>query len=1178
MLPSHIPDVFYTRCFRRYLALLLIIALYAVVPPALSAQEAPAGDTAQDSQESQEAPDSREAPEDYLRKTLLMDIRTASYYELQEWLSRLGLSIDGDKEELQNRLIEHYGESFPDLSVEESRKTEDEREKRRARELTVEDAGALRYLSEAETGEAEIRLSGGVLVYMRDEENNATHRVEANSLTFNRDQARLTAEGSVVYSMEQGERLEEFTGEKISFNVENYHGIFIGGMSSRERTVQGESLSFYFKGEVIHRPRKDSVFFDEGIISSSTPEDPYYHVATNRLWVLAPDEWAFSDALLYMGRVPVFYFPFFFHPGDDLVFHPSFGYRSKEGYYFQTTTYLLGRKRSEGRNENSLSFLQIVEEDSSFYAQERHGIFLRQTDEPLENEWIQRSESHVKLLFDYYSRLGLFSGVDAEINDVGPLKSFSADLGVGMTDYIFPLSGYESYTVFQQNESATGYRRYSQSPWFMGSTIPYRFALNIENRLEWERLVWQLKIPLYSDPYFYQRFEQRDEEILWGSLIQGEELASYSDDPLRNPEFLSHFNYRFPVPETWLLLTSLSIDRFDTSLAMNDADIPSGYTDYPADRQPVNELGFYYPELVTPIDSAITFRGTFFDTGREPAYSGDQERSGESDEYRPPWREDEAEAEERAVERETARREEEELRRPPEHGNSTEYRREAPKIYLHSLDYLINPELTYSSRFDDEQMNDPSSVDFDPRFSYVNTAGYGLLTYESRFFGPYLVARNELSFNGRYREHYREDEEVDLSSYRRQDKILSNFTIDEKLTMKSYFLDEYENYDKTNLAYTFDARYLTYSFDEEKENYDAQYLEWDKEYVNTHQLRMDLIRDVRNERENLYLQGALPPTTPDNIGGFGARRGPFEGEIRFRSRKDEMENEWIHGPLDSTAKLNLWEQSYLLEELHLMIPEEDDYSHSDVTLSFFEGSLSAGQTYDWNIAEERPEKAKSSLSLWFFTGELEYRYMPNYEFDFTKGGWIEKNSSAFQPYRTTAKIDARYQPDPVWKNRIRLDAGLTTAFHMDMQRFTDNVLGITFELDAYVAEFFDVELSLNSENRAIYSYVPSYADRLGIERKDPARDFLRSLNLFDSEDLLSTNYNLKSLSLRTIHHMHDWQLSFIYNGEPVLEEMNKKYQWESEFTILVQWKPIPEIRKEAVYDGESENEEEGLLF
>jgi hypothetical protein len=149
---------------------------------------------------------------------------------------------------------------------------------------------------------------------------------------------------------------------------------------------------------------------------------------------------------------------------------------------------------------------------------------------------------------------------------------------------------------------------------------------------------------------------------------------------------------------------------------------------------------------------------------------------------------------------------------------------------------------------------------------------------------------------------------------------------------------------------------------------------------------------------------------------------------------------------------------------------------------------------------------------------------------------------------------------------------------MDMQRFTDNVLGITFELDAYVAEFFDVELTLNSENRAIYSYVPSYADRLGIERKDPVRDFLRSLNLFDSEDLLSSNYNLKGLSLRTIHRMHDWNLSFIYNGEPVLDEADKRYRWESEFTILLQWKPIPEIRKEAVYERESEDEDAELLF
>jgi hypothetical protein len=294
--------------------------------------------------------------------------------------------------------------------------------------------------------------------------------------------------------------------------------------------------------------------------------------------------------------------------------------------------------------------------------------------------------------------------------------------------------------------------------------------------------------------------------------------------------------------------------------------------------------------------------------------------------------------------------------------------------------------------------------------------------------------------------------------------------------------------------------------------------------------------------------------------------------VSFRSREDELTEEWIHGPLDARATLNLWEQSSVSQELHLLIPDSDDYTESILTLSFLEGDVEAEQSFEYNIDRDRPDRSTSSLTLWFLTGEVEYRHTPDYRFDFMNGGWIEEESAAFQPYRTTARIDARYQPEPLWKNRIRFDTSLNTAFHMDMQRFTDNVLGITLEIDAYIAEFFDFTLTLNSENRGVYAYVPAYADELGIERKDPVLDFLRSLNVFDSGDLLDTNFNLQNLSLKAVHQMHDWDLSFIYNGEPVLDSTQKKYRWQSEFTILVQWKPVPEIRKEAEY-GDDE-----LLF
>ncbi len=1149
-MPIHIPGSICGRCSIRTISLLLsvLLLLLFLVPcgPAYGQVDA----------------------DEYVRRTLSMDIDTASYYELRDWLMRLELSTEGDREQLRMRLCNYYAELFPELKLnkkeggsyaagESSGDLEDAE-----KTLSIEEAGKLEFYSEEQTGRPEIRISGGVIILMVDDETGASHRIEANSLVFNRKEGRMSAMGEVSYVMREGDRTEEFTGEEISFDVKTYRGLFIGGMSRRTRSIEGEEISFYFRGEVIYRPEEDRVFLDRGMISSSTEIDPYYHIATDRLWVLGPDEWAFSDALLYIGRVPVFYFPFFFHPGDDVIFHPSFGFRNVEGYYFQTTTYLLGRRKEEGRNENSLSFLQIVDEDSALYRQERQGIFLRQTNEPIESSWLQDSDSYVKLLFDYYSRLGLFSALDAQINDAGYLRQGSFKIGAAFTDYIFPRPEYNAYSAFTLDPSTAAFRRFSQRPWVLGDDLPLRFGIDLRMEFDWERVSWDLELPIYSDPYLYSRFTDRDEEILWGSLLQGEEMEGFDDDPLEDPVLDSHFHFVVPLNGERDLLTDLTINRLDTRLSLNDVPIPDGYYAYPDTKEPAIPLDFYYPELFTPVDTAITLKGKILPWTklRRGEEAGEPVEGRPADSFRPPWAGGEEPKEESGATDANDRR-----REPKSYADSKVYSRKRPDAYRHSLDYVLSPQLSFNYRYDENQRYDPAGVEFDPQFSYIDSKGYGFFRYTADLFGPYLKLENRLSFDAKYREHYPEEKAIDLSQYNQQDREMSRFSVDNKTVFSSYFLEEFSELDTSRLRYTFDSRYLTYHYQEAEENWNASYEGFKADSIRSHDMRLDLVRRVEEDKQSMYIEGSLPPLEPDNVGGLSIIEGPFEGDLIFRSRRSEQDDQWIHGPLDMKGKLNLWERSYLLQEAHLIIPEKDDYSHSQLTLAFWEGFLEASQSFDWNIDNDRPEKAKSSLGLWVFDASLEYRYLPDYQWAGVSTGWQELPRSAFQPYRVTAAIDAEYEPDPMWKNRVRLKGGLNTAYQMDLQRFTDNVLGIRLDLDAEIAEFLDFTFSLKSENRSIYSYIPAYAEELGIERTNVWEDFFKALNIFSYDDLLATKFNLKSLGFSMIHHLHDWELSFIYVGEPELDRQEKRYKWRSEFSIMVQWKPIPEIRKEMEY-------------
>jgi hypothetical protein len=50
-----------------------------------------------------------------------------------------------------------------------------------------------------------------------------------------------------------------------------------------------------------------------------------------------------------------------------------------------------------------------------------------------------------------------------------------------------------------------------------------------------------------------------------------------------------------------------------------------------------------------------------------------------------------------------------------------------------------------------------------------------------------------------------------------------------------------------------------------------------------------------------------------------------------------------------------------------------------------------------------------------------------------------------------------------------------------------------------------------------------------------------------------------------VHHLHDWNLTLRYEGKPALNQEalpNPQFEWQSSFSIILQWLPIPELRSQ----------------
>ena len=468
---------------RALAAVLLLLALLGAGSPQRCPAEEAGAPPADAPQTGAPGPEPA-VPEDLVQATLGEDIDTAGYYELVAWCRELGLADTGSSQDLRSRLYSHYG-----------LKPAPAEEKAGKRVLEIMSARSTEYFTIEEVDENNVLLQGDVLVELREQD--VVHRIRAQKVLLNQSANLLTAEGGLEYTFKSGGKEDVFRGDRLTFDVESWEGVFFSGGMEGDRQVAGKQVRFRFEADSISKLRGSTVVLDRGTITScDLPANPHYHIKARKIWVLAPGEWAIASAVLHIGRVPVMYLPFFFRPGDEFFFHPAIGFRDREGNFLQTTTYLIGQKT---RTPSALSVLAATEEQGQQYRREIQGLFLRQP----EGEQVPVTGNHfLKVFLDYYTRLGVFAGVSG---DFSPKISFRSGLGVTRNIYFTSSYGYSPW-------SPGSYESVWNRSWFLGTEIPFRYGLDAKWSLSGALAKLSGKFEYYSDPFFTKDFYNRSEE------------------------------------------------------------------------------------------------------------------------------------------------------------------------------------------------------------------------------------------------------------------------------------------------------------------------------------------------------------------------------------------------------------------------------------------------------------------------------------------------------------------------------------------------------------------------------------------------------------------------------------------------------------------------------------------
>ncbi len=1013
-------------------------------------------------------PDAAAATAELLAKSVPRDIDTASFFQLADWLRQLGLSTKGDRRELMARLYEHYGLKPP---VEKPPETT-------GRLISIESAGQSSYFRIEQADQRYLRLSGGVDLKMTDRKTGEVHEIEADEIVFNQTENILTARGNIRYTITRGTQKELFTGQGLTFRLDNWDGFFIDGTSYRTQQIEGKPFDFSYSGTYISRSKDNIVVLDGGVVTSSQADPPNYEIRAKRIWVLDQGEWGLQDALLYVGRIPVLYLPFFFKPGRQVIFHPALGFRSREGSYLQTTVYIIGQKQD---TSSPLSFLQLGEGGLNA-PREPNGLFLQLKKNPAAGSQTTAASPAsqpaaapgqapgpaataaapatstspasgqpgtaaapgqagaaqtpagaattgpaawiLKAMADVYTRLGALLALQGNFPGAAPGTNISFYAGLAGSRNLYS-SGYgvvSAYSPFFETSDGRLVSIWNES-WLLGLPIPLRYRLNFDAQMQSTILNFHFQLPYLSDRYFLEDFANRSEGMDWSQFL------GLGSSTTQLPPEIDSFTWQFtsslnlPTGAAAPGLSTLSVTRLNASLAWQSKALGTGDPTYVTppelqylDRSP--DAYFFYPDLLVLPDIGLHAAGTIAATPTaSPTPAANRATPPSAAQIVPPWRQEGGSTP--AVGRSQPGTEPGGTILPPLQQSIAEAT--IPNVLTARLGYDLAPGLLLQARTDSGGWTVPSAVDYRAQYWTMQSQDTATLSYGLNVYQNIFTLNGSLVFSGQYRSVFGRADSFNDPSVTLQANQFSGLGVTDNLTLTTQPLQAVSALSQSTVSYNLAVLLFSRSYTSSDANgnplYANSWAAWDPSSIKTHSLQVTLNAKALAANQQLQMTAVLPPLQRQYTGALDLQTGPFRHQVSA-------------GILYPPASAPVQNPTYL--------PVIGTETVTFGTIGSFK------QTAQYDPQNDYMTQAVSTLSFGPVSVGLTASRSDSFTFGGVGTGWIDNLDPAFRAQAFSLGVNGTVQPDPFWKNRVTIGAGVTSQWQLNLLRFTDSTFTFGF--------------------------------------------------------------------------------------------------------------------------------------
>ncbi|MCQ2240586.1 hypothetical protein [Treponema sp.] len=1059
--------------------------------------------------------------------------------------------------------------------------------------ITIDGADSSTYRTNEVDDSEEILLSGNVSVSV--EKGSTKLSIRADEISYNRTTETLFAKGNIELVQSGTSAGEQtITATSLVVNTSTLEGIFDNG---RAIHTQSDALNLpsgstlIVASKIFGRDSSSTIAFKKAQLTFCDDENPHWKIRASRIWLLPGGEFAFLNAVISIGHVPVLYLPAFYYPKDELIFNPSFGYKERHGYYFQTTTYILGRKPLEANDVSASSTTTATTgEDltkgifnfmkpSVLKEQKREGLVLHNLDEDYKGD----TSHYLKVIGDYYTNLGTVVGLDgvfAPSNEY--VSSISASLRLGFTNTVFFSNG--KYITY----SSTG-DKYKDSANFMGVHTPYRYGANFKADIS-KPLSFHLSMPILSDPFFTEDFDSRSESLDWISFFMNNNSKEKSDSEDTSTQTTSFTwdastSFKIPMPEfVYPYISNVNVSNVSASLIFNTKTRTNSDPEWatkPQDwREKTPERAFFYPSQVTPIKVSGRIEGTLFQyppvepkTATTPAYvtalNIPEELMTESEREALKKKREEEKAKKEAEEKgeeyvppENTEEEKKEEEKKPEFTFSElelQNRNGVTKMQEagYSLTYNIAPQYTSQLNYDATTLYDPEDFSWSDLYSsYYQVQVPTTVASNLKFKDEFASFSNNFTFNPVVQKHPNLDgytsesskNSVILSDYKAKKMDLTN---NNKVSLKPFRYTEY--FKDTGLEWNTTIKLLKTNFIGDAENPEWEYITadlTDDECMTVHTMSAILSAKEGDFNQSFTLTSNLPPQK-DEYNGTLTLGFPY---------------------VTTTASTGLYKKS----------KEEDEFVwnpfRQSATIKFLNGDLSFTESYNYEIEERYKDSLK--LSAAYKNLQLAYtmQYTTVYDFD-RDNGWTAKEDKEFVPYNLSLAYATQNKTYRYWKRRVTWAPSISSSLVYDFVRPTNSYFRFVPSISFKIHEQFELTFSSESQNNVIFRYIQDY---MGYENavageKNVFKDLYNSFAFWGNgqfwddsqENRKNAGFKIKNFKISVKRLLHDWSLEGNVTFKPryVTDSNGRKdFDYHPYITVAVSWHPMPSMKTNLVDD------------